>query len=128
MYMYVFIVDWQLRLLLLHNMMALVRKDVEDCFGSLKRRFRILRLPSMLYHERDITNMFKTCCIMHNVLLDWGGLSGTGQEDEDWIAQDKLDLTALLEEVHKRREEVKRARNPNYRGAPTNTLDSVSLS
>lgn len=108
--------------------MSSVRKDVEDTFGALKRRFRILRVPSMFFNEGDITNMFKTCCILHNMLLDWDGLAGTGQQDEDWIADDKLDLTTMLEEVRKRREDLKKARNPNYRGAPAHPVDSVRIS
>ena len=82
----------------------------------------------MFFNEGDITNMFKTCCILHNMLLDWDGLAGTGQQDEDWIADDKLDLTTMLEEVRKRREDLKKARNPNYRGAPAHPVDSVRIS
>ncbi len=110
----------------MHYRMSSVRKDVEDCFGILKRRFRILRVPSMFFHEKHITNSFKTCCILHNMLLDWDDLGSTGQEDDDWISQDRSDLTTMLEDMKKRREELKRARNPNYRGSPANPIDEVS--
>jgi hypothetical protein len=49
-----------------------VRKDVEDCFGSLKNRFRILKTP-VLWHDKDkVDYMFHTCCILHDILLDDG--------------------------------------------------------
>ena len=106
--------------------MSSVRKDVEDCFGILKKRFRILRVPSLLHSEKQITTMFKTCCILHNMLLDWDGHASMGQDDDHWIAQDKTDLAEVLENIRARREEVRRARNPNSRGPPTNPVGAVS--
>ena len=107
--------------------MSVVRKDVEDCFGIMKRRFRILRVPSMFRYEINITNSFKTCCILHNMLLDWDDIGSHGHGEEDWIAQDKSDLTKIMEDIRKRREEVKRPRNPsNRRPPPSNPLDEVS--
>lgn len=105
--------------------MASVRKDVEDCFGILKKRFRILRVPSLLNQEKEITNVFMTCCVLHNMLLDWDGLSDLGNEDEDWILADKRDLAGVLEAIRQRRDEL-RARNPRHRAPPTNSLDTVS--
>ena len=35
-----------------------VRKDVECCFGRLKKRFRILRLPFMFVYEAQIHDTF----------------------------------------------------------------------
>ena len=121
----------------LHYRMTSIRKDVEDCFGTLKRRFRILRIPIMFKYEKHITNAFKTCCILHNMLLDWDDLGITGQEDEHWISQDGADLAAMLEDIKKRREAVKRRRNPSYQPSrsplhvsniwPLNTLAPMQL-
>ena len=50
-----------------------VRKDVGCCFGILKGRFRCLKLP-IYYQSKDvIDNMFFTCCILHNILLNVDG-------------------------------------------------------
>ena len=68
----------------------------------------------MFKHEKYITSAFKTYCILHNMLLDWDDLGNTGHEDEHWISQDGAELAAMLEDIKKRREEVKRRRNPNY--------------
>jgi hypothetical protein len=50
-----------------------VRKDVECAFGRLKARFRCLKIPVQLHQKQDIDNMFVTCCILHNMLLDDDG-------------------------------------------------------
>lgn len=106
--------------------MSCVRKDVEDSFGILKKRFTILRVPSIFNKEKDITNVFKTCCLLHNMLFDWDGLSDMGHDDADWIAADKRDPTDVLETIRKRRDKL-RARNPNRRIPPTNSLETVSF-
>ena len=48
-----------------------VRKDVECFFGILKGRFRILRNGMEYYSEFDIEFIFKTCCILHNIILEY---------------------------------------------------------
>lgn len=60
-----------------------VRKDVECFFGILKGRFRILKLR-LAYHSRDdIDNIFFTCCILHNMLHSFDGMS-VFEENVDW--------------------------------------------
>lgn len=54
------------------------RKHVECAFGILKSRFRILKLPIRMHSFDDIDNMFVTCCILHNMCLDFDGF------DDDW--------------------------------------------
>ena len=51
-----------------------VRKDVEYCFGILQRRFRFLRNGILLQSQDVIDNIFFTCCILHNMLLEFDGL------------------------------------------------------
>ena len=51
-----------------------VRKDVECCFGILKARFRILKHPILLQSQSVIDNVFHTCCMIHNILLNFDGL------------------------------------------------------
>lgn len=54
------------------------RKHIECAFGILKSRFRILKLPIRMHKFEEIDDMFHTCCILHNMCLDYDGL------DEGW--------------------------------------------
>jgi hypothetical protein len=47
------------------------RKDVECAFGRMKNRFRMLKLPLMFESLDDVRNLFVTCCIFHNALLEF---------------------------------------------------------
>ena len=44
-------------------------------FGILKWRFRILKLAILFHDEGLISNMVKTCCVLHNILHTWDGLA-----------------------------------------------------
>lgn len=50
-----------------------VRKDIECVFGRLKIRFSILKSRIRLHSRFDIDNIFRTCCILHNMLLTYDG-------------------------------------------------------
>lgn len=50
--------------------LASVRKDVECTFGILKGRFRILKTPCLFHDKANVDNMFRTCCMLHNILLE----------------------------------------------------------
>ena len=50
-----------------------VRKDIECTFGILKGRFRILKIPMLLQKQDQIDNVFKTCCVLHNMILAYNG-------------------------------------------------------
>ncbi|CAN0205245.1 unnamed protein product [Discosporangium mesarthrocarpum] len=56
-----------------------VQKDVECFFGTLKGCVRILKLPLGFRAEDRISNMFYTCCVLHNVLCAYDGLNWYGQ-------------------------------------------------
>ena len=65
-----------------------VRKDVECTFGSLKGRFRCLKVP-IFYNTRDVVdNMFFTCCIFHNLLLTFDGLDVRWEKDVNYAGRD----------------------------------------
>lgn len=51
----------------LFSRIASARKDVECTFGRVKNRFRILKIPSLLQNLQDVSNVFVTCCIFHNM-------------------------------------------------------------
>ena len=55
-----------------------MRKDVECTFGILKGRWRILKVGVSLYGNKrgldTVDNTWKTCCALHNMLLEEDGL------------------------------------------------------
>lgn len=63
-----------------------VRKDVECFFGILKGRFKILNSSILYQDEHFVTNIFSTCCVLHNILHGWDGLGDL--QDEDWAGVD----------------------------------------
>jgi hypothetical protein len=55
-----------------------MRKDVECTFGILKGRWRILKSGIRLHSAKAVDRVWKTCCALHNWLLEADGL------DEEW--------------------------------------------
>lgn len=53
--------------------MESVRKDIECCFGVLKGRWRVLKLPVQARSKEHIDDIFFTCVCLHNILHDWNG-------------------------------------------------------
>jgi len=53
-----------------------LRKDVECTFGILKGRWRVLKTGIRLQGLEVANNVWKTCCALHNWLLDIDGLDG----------------------------------------------------
>lgn len=64
--------------------MESTRKDAERAFGSLKNRFRCLKLPVLFHNQDDVDNMFWTCCILHNMIAVNDGRDRLWEEDIDW--------------------------------------------
>jgi hypothetical protein len=50
------------------------RKDVERCFGILKKIFRCLINPLELQDPTHIESLFNACTVIHNILLDYDGI------------------------------------------------------
>ena len=50
-----------------------VRKDIECTFGGMKKRFKWLKNWNSLVDQADIDNVFTTCCMLHNILLEHNG-------------------------------------------------------
>jgi hypothetical protein len=55
-----------------------MRKDVECTFGILKGRWRIFKTGIRLHGTKPADQIFKTCCALHNWLLEIDGL------DDEW--------------------------------------------
>ena len=60
------------------TLMESERKHVECAFGILKSRFRILKLPIRMHDFDEIDEMFRTCCILHNMCLEYD------HGDDEW--------------------------------------------
>ena len=78
-----------------------VRKDVECTFGILKKRFRVLKTPLTFMTASTVSHVMRTCCVLHNILLEHDGLATIGQEEGDWL---QADLDADEVRVYRERE------------------------
>ena len=58
-----------------------VRKDVERTFGCLKKRFKVLKIPLLFRDASFVNNIFLTCCVLHNMLLDDAQINDGGFKD-----------------------------------------------
>ena len=54
-----------------------MRKDVECTFGILKGRWRVLKAGVRLHGTKTVDSVWKTCCALHNWLLEVDGLDNT---------------------------------------------------
>lgn len=69
-----------------------LRKDVECTFGILKGRWRILKSGIRLEGMEETNNIWKTCCALHNWLLEIDGIDcewegEIGQHDANVISR-----------------------------------------
>jgi len=74
-----------------------VRKDFECTFGIMKRRRRVLKVPSLLSTDVQVDHVFRTCTILHNMLLQFDNLDTLGLEEGDWELVTDLNEVANLE-------------------------------
>ena len=82
---------------------------MECTFGTLKIRCRILLYPSELHHLAHIEDVFKCCCIFHNMILAYDRdhhMECQLWENVDWSVLDPDDLSeevvdALLHEAQR---------------------------
>jgi hypothetical protein len=69
-----------------------LRKDVECTFGILKKRFMILKHACRLHNIEDMERIFRTCCVLHNILLARDGRDNWERLLEDDENVDNTDL------------------------------------
>ena len=65
--------------------MTAVCKDVECTFGILKGRFRILKLLFEYEEEKDVDNVFFTCCVLHNQIQMENGFKDLWHDDSHCV-------------------------------------------
>lgn len=67
-----------------------MREDIARFFGTLRGRFRILKLQVPYENLADIDNMFRACCTLHNMLRSVEGGLDKLEPGEDWAGEDGL--------------------------------------
>ena len=80
------------------------RKDVEWVFGILKKRFLILKHLIRIHDPCSIERIFRTCCVLNNLLLDFDGYT-----DWNWSEEDVSVEYTVLEESARLRAIAKKA-------------------
>ena len=60
---------------------VLIPRPVECTFGILKCRFRILKTGFRIRDRAQIDHVWRTCCALHNLLLDVDGRADLWQND-----------------------------------------------
>ena len=69
------------------NWLESMWKDVECTFGILKGRFRISKTGIRLHGVEAVNKIWKTCCALHNMLLDVDGLEEGWEEGQVTVAE-----------------------------------------
>ena len=76
-----------------------VRKDIECVFGRLKIRYSILKNRIRLHFKSVIDDVFRVCCILHNMLLLHDGWDTYIDDSNNWLHYNDLqdeDIDNLL--------------------------------
>jgi hypothetical protein len=72
------------------------RKDVECVFGTLKKRWSCLKNPILIQDQDRIDDVFMTCCILHNMLLQYDYGDVEEDEEDEEINQENSRIDARL--------------------------------
>ena len=94
--------------------MESTRKDIECLFGILKKKFLILKNPIRWQVQNNISRLFLTCCVIHNMVFD---VEGTAE----WMVGED-DLGVYDPFAAKVREQC--LRTANYKGGVSGTRSS----
>ena len=87
------------------------RKDIECVFGILKKRFLFLKHPIRFQSPEIIHRTFLTCCVLHNLLLDFDGFDNWeyqlhDDEEDANAAYGTIETLALLRKKNSRKSNV----------------------
>ena len=80
---------------------------LECTFGSLKKRFHILKHDIRLHSVDYIENIFVACCIIHNMLLDYDGW-------DDWEMYNQYEVPSYEEDNNNNTSSANESRTSNY--------------
>ena len=54
-------------------MKSLVLRGVVYQFNMFSKRFLFLKNPIRIHHPEEIDRLFVTCCVLHNIILEYDG-------------------------------------------------------
>ncbi|XP_021598873.2 uncharacterized protein LOC110604891 [Manihot esculenta] len=87
------------------------RKDVERAFGVLQSRFAIVAGPSRFWKKEVLHNIFTTCIIMHNMIIederDFSAPIEDGREFSAPTVEIVVDETTRFEQFLARHKKIK---------------------
>lgn len=89
-----------------------MRKVSERQYGSMKKRFRILKNGCQAQDSRKMDNQFRVCCMLHNILLKSDRYDTIGDQEDDWLVYDPSVDTMRMERDAQARE-VSAAESPS---------------
>jgi hypothetical protein len=76
-----------------------LRKSVECAFGILKARFRVLATRNEARDENEVSDVFRVCCCLHNMIYNFRMAERMEQETSaeisDWRRMDAEELECL---------------------------------
>lgn len=76
--------------------MESIRKDAECTYGIMKKRHRILKVPSLRHNIMSLDIIARCCGVLHNMLMAYDGLDKLGDEDDHWeVVKDIKQLHGL---------------------------------
>jgi len=73
-----------------------VRKDVECTFGIMKQRHRLLRSRLLLQDVGTIDDVFFSCAILHNMLLEDDGWAARASNEAFWTNPQPVDAELTM--------------------------------
>ncbi|KAJ9556109.1 hypothetical protein OSB04_010723 [Centaurea solstitialis] len=68
------------------------RKDVERAFGVLQSRWVIIKGPSRLWHREELSDIMRTCIILHNMIVE-----DEGDMMINWIDEEVDNSTQIFQ-------------------------------
>ena len=77
--------------------MESIRKDIECLFGILKKKFLMLKNPIRWAIMNNISRLFLTCCVIHNMVFEVEGTADWMIGEEDLEVYDPLAATVRRE-------------------------------
>jgi len=112
-----------------------VRKDIECVFGKLKVRFQILNHYIQTQDKVKIDRIFKTCCILHNMILKFDGYDSRLYDASNWIQErnstneDEYHLHTLYDvDSHYDNDDADDPHHETIRNESTNHTNTVTTS
>lgn len=87
-----------------------LRKDVECTFGILKKRFAILKHRSRLHSKELIEDIFRSCCVLHNMNYEFDGFDDGNEIDGSSMDRQQNDNLGIDATLEKDRHAIRRSR------------------